>query len=213
MSTTDNLFAPRFTSEDVTVHRKERIFKSYFAMDLYEVSYKKFDGGRSQIVKREIFERDANAVAVIAYDKNTDEIALIEQFRAGALSDSVSPWLIEIAAGIIDKGEDPLQAAVREANEELNLSLKKDDLILISEEYSSPGGISEKLYIYAAFADLSHLSDHGGLEEESEDIRIFKAKLSDAYENIKTGRIKNSVAMIAVMYMMLEKENLIKSLE
>ena len=210
MSNTDNLFAPRFSQKDVTIHKKERIFKSYFAMDRYEVSYNRFNGGRSAVVAREIFERDANAVAVLAYDKNTDEIALIEQFRPGALSDKKTPWLIEIAAGMIDAGETPTQAAVREANEELNLALRQEDLIFVSEEYSSPGGISEKIFLYIAPADLSHLGAHGGLEDESEDIRIFRAKLEDAYENIKKGRIKNSVAMIAIMYMMLEKENILK---
>ena len=44
MSNTDNLFSPRFFHKDVTIHKKERMFKSYFAMDSYDVSYKRFDG-------------------------------------------------------------------------------------------------------------------------------------------------------------------------
>ena len=81
MNENDNLFAPRFTIKDVTIHKKERIFKRYFAIDRYLVSYKRFDGTESRIVDREIFERDADAVAVLAWDKKTDEIALIEQAR------------------------------------------------------------------------------------------------------------------------------------
>ena len=113
MSNTDNLFSPRFFHKDVTIHKKERMFKSYFAMDSYDVSYKRFDGKESPIVTRELFERDSYAVAVLAWDEKTDEIALIEQFRPGALSDPVTPWLIEIVAGIIDKGESTVQTAIR----------------------------------------------------------------------------------------------------
>lgn len=81
MNENDNLFAPRFTIKDVTIHKKERIFKRYFAIDRYLVSYKRFDGTESRIVDREIFERDSDAVAVLAWDKKTDGIVLIEQFR------------------------------------------------------------------------------------------------------------------------------------
>ena len=63
MSNTDNLFSPRFFNKDVTIHKKERKFKSYFAMDSYDVSYKRFDGKESPIVTRELFERDSYAEA------------------------------------------------------------------------------------------------------------------------------------------------------
>ena len=105
MSESDNLFAPRFSIKDVTIHKKERVYKQFFAMDRYEVSYKQFSGGETKVLVREIFERDADAVAVLVWDEKTDEVALIEQFRPGALKDAQSPWLIEIVAGIIDKGE------------------------------------------------------------------------------------------------------------
>ena len=213
MSSNDNLFAPRFTIRDVTIHSKERLFKKFFAIDNYKISYKTFSGGETRILDREIFERDADAAAVLAWDIKTDEIALIEQFRPGALKDEESPWLIEIVAGIIDKGETPEQTAVREAKEEIGIDITEDDLYKVSSHYPSPGGISERVTLYIARADLSHLGAHGGLESESEDIRVFKAKHEDAYANVKNGRIHNSVAMIGIMALKLEKEEILKRLQ
>ncbi|MBP5243984.1 MAG: NUDIX domain-containing protein [Succinivibrio sp.] len=213
MSESDNLFAPRFSIKDVTIHKKDRVYKQFFAMDRYEVSYKKFSGGETKVLVREVFERDADAVAVLVWDEKTDEVALIEQFRPGALKDAESPWLIEIVAGIIDKGESCEQTAIREVKEEIGIELKPEDLCFITSEYPSPGGISEMVTLYVAKADLSKLGNHGGLEIESEDIRVFKAKLDDAYENVMNGRIHNSVAIIAIMNLKWEKAKIVKRLQ
>ena len=210
MNKDDNLFSPRFSKKDVTIHKKQRIFKKYFAIDEYELSYPRFDGKEQAIVQREIFERDSNAVAILAYDIAHDEVALIEQFRPGALSDPITPWLIEIVAGIIDKGEQPIESAIREVKEEIGLKIEKDDLYFFSDVYPSPGGISEKVSIYIANANLEHLSNHGGLDCENEDIRVFKVSLDDAYNQVIYGRINNSAAMIALMFLKHHKEEIVQ---
>lgn len=203
---TDNLFKHRFDRKNVTVHKKERVFKQYFAIDAYDISYSRFDGKESNVFRREVFERDADAVAILAYDIKTDEIALIEQFRIGALNDSDSPWLIEIVAGMIDGEERPEVSAIRELKEEIGVCITEDKLYRICEEYATPGGASEKTTVFIANVDLSVLKDHGGLDSEGEDIRVFKAPLSEAYEQIKLGRIKNAVTILAIQYLLLEKE-------
>lgn len=209
--TDDNLFSPRFTIKDVNIHNKERIFKKYFAIDEYQLSYKRFDGTQSKVFTREIFERDANAVGILIYDVKTDEVALIEQFRPGALNDPQSPWLIEIVAGMVDSGESEIQAAVREVKEEIGLEIKERDLHLISSILPSPGGISEKVTVYIAKADLSKLGEHGGLASDGEDIRIFKAKFDDAYMQVENGRIHNAIAMLSLMYLKLHKSAITQS--
>ncbi len=205
MSENENLFAPRFNIKDVKIHNQQRLFKSYFAIDRYDVSYKQFNGGESKVLVREIFERDAEAVAILAWDQKTDEIALIEQFRPGALKDEQSPWLIEIVAGMINKGESREEAAIREVKEEIGLEISPNDLYFVSSQYPSPGGISERVTLYIANTDLSHLGKHGGLACENEDIRVFKAPLDEAYAQVKNGRIHNSVAMIGIFTLVLEK--------
>lgn len=208
MSDVNKLFAPRFTSKDVTIHRKERVFKQFFAIDHYDVSYSLFDGSHSKILSREIFERDQNAVVILPYDSGRDEIMLIEQFRPGALQDPVSPWLIEVIAGMIDPGETPEQAAIRELNEEGHLKITEDRLHFITAEYPSPGGTSELVHVYLADVELGHIDNHGGLECEGEDLRIFKCTLQEAYEQVLCGRIKNAAAIISIQYAMMHHDEL-----
>lgn len=206
MEKSKNLLEPRFALKDVTIHKKERVFKQFFAMDRYEVSYKTFNGGNTKVLVRAIFERDADAVAILVWDDLTDEVALIEQFRPGALKDPESPWLIEIVAGMIDKGETEKEAAIREVQEEIGVTLTDKDLHYVTFEYPSPGGASEKVTLFIAKTSLEHLGNHGGLESESEDLRVFKVPLTEAYDAVKTGRIHNAVAIIGIMTLYFEKD-------
>lgn len=210
MSQTNNIFAPRFTISDVTIHEKKRVYKQFFAIDDYKVSYKRFDGKETPILDREIFERDKNASVILPYDPVTDEVCLIEQFRPGALRDKLSPWLIEAVAGIIDEGETPEDAALRELKEEAGITLKIENLHYCLGQYPSPGGISEYASIFIANCDLSHLGNHGGLDSEFEDIRVFKVPFEDAYKQIETGLVKNAAAIIALMYLKIHHEEFIK---
>ena len=63
MDKSDNLFKPRFTLKDVRITEKKRVYKGFFAIDQYVLSYPRFDGGEQKPLRREIFERDHDAVA------------------------------------------------------------------------------------------------------------------------------------------------------
>ena len=56
------------------------------------------------------------------------------------------PWILECAAGIIDPGETPDQVVVREAKEEAGVTVTAIEPI--ADYFASPGGISEKLYVF-----------------------------------------------------------------
>ena len=199
----DELVAPRFTIRDVVIHEKKRLFERHFALDLYRVSYKKFNGGTTKILDREIFERSTDAVAILPFDPVSEEVVLIEQFRPGALKDTVSPWLIEIVAGMIDEGESELEAAVRELQEESGLTITPKDLHYINAVYPSPGGCSERVTLFVGKITASHLLSHGGLESENEDIRVFKLPARKAFEYCKSGRINNAAALMALQHLQL----------
>lgn len=199
----DELVVPRFTVRDVVIHEKKRLFERHFAVDLYRVSYNKFDGGTTKILDREIFERGTDAVAILPFDPVSEEVVLIEQFRPGALKDKVSPWLIEIVAGMIDAGEGEIDAAIRELKEETGIDIAAKDLHYINSVYPSPGGCSERVTIFVGNINADHLLAHGGLDAEDEDIRIFKLPVHKAFEYCKVGRINNAAALMALQYLQL----------
>lgn len=199
----DELIAPRFSIKDVVIHEKTRVFEKHFAVDLYRVSYKKFNGHTTRILDREIFERSTDAVAILPFDPVSEEVVLIEQFRPGALKDPVSPWLVEIVAGMIDVGESELEAAVRELQEESGIVVKPEDLHYINAVYPSPGGCSERVTLYIGKIRADHILAHGGLDAEDEDIRIFKMPAKYAFEYCRNGRINNAAALMALQHLQL----------
>ena len=208
METKRDLFAPSFHLEDLKIEDRRRVYSGFFAMDLYTMSYPRFDGGRNEHLKREIFERGHNAVAVLPYDPVSDRVQLIEQFRPGALSDRDSPWLIEVIAGMIDSNEEPEQAVVREAREETGIELDPETFRMIADQFPSPGGCSERTALYVAKADLSNIQTHGGLASESEDIRVFTAPAQEAFLQCDNGRIHNAAALITLLYLRVHHDEI-----
>ncbi len=207
-NTAAELLKPRFNIKDVTVEKQQRLFKKHFALDEYVLSYKKFAGGTTPPLVRELFERDQDAVAILPYDAKSDEVVLIEQFRPGALKDPVSPWLIEIVAGLIDYGEHEIDAALRELNEEAHFNVTADKLTFLTSVYPSPGGISERVSIYIANVDASHIDALGGLDSENEDIRIFKVPAAAAFAACRSGRICNCAALVALLNLQLAHQDI-----
>lgn len=197
--------APRFTDDDVQIVAKTREFQGYFAIDRWRVRHRTFAGGWTGDIVREVFER-GHAVVVILYDPVRDSIALIEQFRVGALAAGQYPWLIECVAGIIDPGETPVQVALREAEEEAGA--KPDHIERIGKFIVTPGGSSETVELFVAQVDCSRIEGLHGLAHEGEDIRVFTLPVTEAYGMVKDGRIANSMAVVAIQWLMLEREAL-----
>ena len=96
------------------------------------------------------------AVAVLA-ENDRGEILCVEQYRH-----AVSDTLIEIPAGMLEKGEDPVDAALRELEEETGYRAHKIEPLC--QFYTSPGVVNEKIYIYVA-SELEHTSQHLDADE------------------------------------------------
>ena len=82
------------------------------------------------------------ASAVVAIDEN-NRIIMEKQFRY-ALND----YLLEIPAGKLDKGEDPLVCAKRELEEETGIIAS--DWISLGTIATSPGFCNEVIHLYVA---------------------------------------------------------------
>lgn len=72
-----------------------------------------------------------------------DEIIFIKQYRSGA-----EKVLLELPAGIVDENETPLDAAIRELQEETKYSSTK--ITYLGAYYSSPGFTDELVHLYIA---------------------------------------------------------------
>jgi ADP-ribose pyrophosphatase len=179
--------------KDVEIISHEIAFQGYFRIERYRLKYHLFEGGWSNPITREIFER-GHATGVLPYDPDTNKVVLIEQFRVGALNDVRSPWLIEIVAGIVEPEEDPTIVAKREAHEEAGLDIL--DLTPICHYWVSPGGCTESVHLFCGRVDAAKAGGIHGLDNESEDIKVHVVDADDAFAMVRDGTINQAAAII-----------------
>src|SRR5690606_28411249 len=108
--------------DDVEIIQRDRCFSGFYNLDRFRLRHRLFRGGMGAEIERELFVRH-DAVCVLPYDPQRDEVVLVEQFRMGAMARGDSPWLVETVAGLIDKDEQPEEVARREAVEEAGLEI------------------------------------------------------------------------------------------
>ncbi|KTF12460.1 NUDIX domain-containing protein [Pseudoalteromonas sp. H105] len=196
----------QFSNDDVKLEPIENLYDGFFKINLYQFKHALFAGGQSEIIKREILER-GDAVAVLPYDPKTDQLLLIEQIRIGAMRSKDSPWLLECIAGMTDQSTDYEAVVKREALEEAGLELQHLEYML--SYLSSPGGTTERLYLYLAFADLSELqSGVFGLETEGEDIKTHIISFNDAMARLNNGEIDNAATVISLQWLALNRDRI-----
>ncbi len=182
------------------IRKKRPLYRGFFQLDAYTVAHDRFDGGRQTIV-REHLER-GDAVAVLLYDPDKDAVLLVEQFRIGpAARDDVreqDAWLIEIVAGMVDEGEEPETCARRECIEEAGYA--PEILQPLGRYYSTPGGSSERVYLYLGEVDADKpCGSGGGLDEEHEDIRTQWVSRKQAMQWVKEGHIHSASPLLALL--------------
>lgn len=134
---------------------------------------------------REIIEHPG-AVGILPYDK--ENVYLVQQFRQ-----AVKTELLEIPAGLLENGENPESAALRETKEEIGLEVKK--LYRLAAVYSSPGFTNEIIWLYAGFVDPgSKVKQNLDYDEKLE---VFKISHELFFKMIESGTIADSKTLIA----------------
>ena len=169
-------------------HAKRVVYKGFFSVEEHDLSYRKFNNQQSSILTRSALI-SSDAVIVLPYDPVNDRILLIEQFRSGPyVKGDKNPWVLEPIAGLIDEGETPESAGIREAQEEAHLEIKI--LELVARSYPSPGISTEFFHQYIGIVELLDSSDLiAGLSSENEDIRSYIFEYEQFFEMIEKGMI------------------------
>lgn len=201
------MMGPDKSKETVELVRHEVAFRGYFEVGRYFFRHSLFDGGQSEIISREVFER-GQAAAVLLYDPKRDEVVLIRQFRAGSYVAGYHPWTWEAVAGIIEEDETAADLVKREAVEEAGLTVS--DLLPVHRLMLTPGACSEACEIFLGRTDTSKAGGVFGLESEGEDILVRALPFNEAYAMLERGEIDNAVAVIALQWLALHHEEMRK---
>lgn len=139
--------------------------------------------------KREIIKHPG-AVAVIAITPQ-NKIVMVEQYRK-ALERSV----VEIPAGKLEPGEEPIVTAARELEEETGyVSGKMEHLISF---YTSPGFADEIVHVYVA-TELKQKENPASCDED-EFVEVMELTLEEAQQYIQEKKIYDAKTAYAVQY-------------
>jgi ADP-ribose pyrophosphatase len=185
------------------------VWDGRFPLQRVRFHHRRFDGRESGALTWELWRRGA-AVAVLPYDPQADRVALIEQFRLPALAAGLDPVVTECAAGFVEAGETPEDAARREAMEETGLAptrLKRMGRWILTQ-----GGCDETMTCYCACLPLPApgIVAHHGLADEHEDIRLVVLRAEDAFAMLDDNRIDNATAALALFWLRGQRERLRK---
>ena len=137
-------------------------------------------------VGREVICHSGGVCVLPLEDDGT--VTMVRQFRYG-----VQDVTLEIPAGKLEKGEDPLEAAKRELSEETGFTA--DEIIPLHIDYSSPAILSEIIYIYLA------KGLHGGKAhlDEGEFLSVERYHISALVEMVMKGEITDGKTQIAIL--------------
>jgi ADP-ribose pyrophosphatase len=138
---------------------------------------------------REVALHPGGAVALPL--TNEGKIVMVEQFRY-----PFQKKLLELPAGKLDKGENPLECAVRELEEETGY--KPTSVDKLGEIYTAPGYCTEILHLYL-MQDLKegiHNREEGELE-----MVVYELMLDEIEKKIKEGEIVDSKTICGIYFL------------
>ena len=135
---------------------------------------------------REVVEH-SDCIAVVALDAQ-GSILLVRQFRH-----AVDRFLLEIPAGGIDTGEEPVDAVRRELQEEIGYFPQKIDKL--GGFYSTPGYGTEYLHCFVA----TDLVPARLVAEDTDDIELVRVSSDEIPRLIASGEICDAKSIAALL--------------
>lgn len=135
---------------------------------------------------REVVEH-SGGVCVAALTEG-DELFFVRQYRY-----PFSRVLLELPAGKLEKGEDPMKAGIRELEEECGV--KADNVINLGTVYPTVAYCSEIIHLYVA-TGLHYTAQH---LDEDEFLSVEKIPLSKAVEAVMAGKISDAKTVALVL--------------
>ncbi len=106
----------------------------------------------------------------------------------------------------IEPGETAEEVAYREAVEEAGCVI--EELLLINEFYTTPGGSSERISLFCGKVDSSQVGGVHGLDDEDEDILVSVAKFDDVYQMVEAGSIESGIPIIAIQWLYINRDKI-----
>jgi ADP-ribose pyrophosphatase len=130
--------------------------------------------------------RHPGAAAMVPM-KDDETVIMIRQFRHAA-----GGFIYEIPAGKLHPGEDPLDCAARELEEEIGY--KAFSFVLLSRIFTAPGFTDEVIHIYQA----TGLRKGTQQLDRDEVLEVVELPLKEAIRKIEDGAIRDAKTIVGL---------------
>ncbi len=192
----------------VVLHELSTPFDEFFKIRKARVSFEGFDGKMRGPVNRLSLER-GDSVAALLHNPKARKVILIEQFRYPIYYKTLETsrgWIVETVAGMVDGEETPGEALKREILEEVGYRVSEPEFV--TSYFASPGGSSERIFIYyCPLTSRKRVSKGGGVEIETEDIRTLELDEEEFFAGIDAGLYQDAKVLIAGLWLRLKLQN------
>lgn len=176
---------------------RETLSDAWYTLYRYTFEYYRSDGKWKE-QQREAYDR-GNGAAALLYDPERQTVLLTRQFRLPTyINGNADGFLTEVCAGLLD-GDAPEACMKREILEETGYAVP--DVELVAEVYTSPGAVTEMLYLYMArYTPEMKQQSGGGVVEESEDIEVLEWSYSEVGKALENGEVRDAKTLILLQH-------------
>ncbi len=155
-------------------------------------------------IERPIVDHPSGA-AVLPYDPGRRVALVITEARPPVLFSGESR-IIEVIAGALEE-DDPESCARREALEEGGLSLGAMEHV--AHLWQTPATSTERVdYFLAAYSERDRVAPGGGLDEESEHIRVREIALSVLWRMAEERTVRDAKMLILLQALRIRRPDL-----
>ncbi len=166
------------------VHASRRAYEGrVIDLRLDEIDTYRGDGRRTVEVVEHV-----GGVAIVA-QPSPSEIVLVRQYRHAVGED-----LWEVPAGMIERGEPPIETARRELIEETGY--RAEELEFIWSIYTTPGFCTERIHFFVARG----LTPGEAEPEEDEQFELRVWSLEDAWVLVEADKLRDAKTQIALAW-------------
>ena len=181
----------------VVLSEAERLGTGFRSYDRFVVS-RPDRNGQGTTFEREVL-RSGLVVGVLPIDFQRQQVVLTRQFRLGGHLAFDRGEMIEIAAGRVDPGERPEDAARRECHEEIGTHPLK--LTRLFGFTPAPALSDEFMILFLAHIDAGKTSNWAGDPHENEEIAVVRHSVAKAIELLNAGLLHSGPTIIALQWL------------
>ncbi len=165
----------------------ELIKRDYiFQGKVLDLSLSRYQSAARGEVTIEVVHHNGGAGALPLFEDGS--VALVRQWRY-----PLGKYSLEIAAGRIEPGDTPEQAARRELEEEIGM--RAAEFRKLAEFNVAPGYCEERIYVYLA----TGLEPSAQNLDDDEEIEVERMPLAEAIARVRSGEIDDAKTIITLL--------------